>query len=95
MLLDHDALVAPLKYMANAPMAAVKGLRIDLVQATHSDDQIGLWGFEQQVVVVVHETPGIAAPALLVDLLGKERDEALAFPVIGEDGSRALPRAVM
>ena len=32
-----------------------------------------------------HETPGLAKPALLVDLPGKERDEAPAIPVVGED----------
>jgi len=66
-------------------MTAVERLGVDLVQAPHSSDQIRLEGFEQQVVVVVHEATGIATPALLLDLFGEEVDEALAIPVVGEN----------
>jgi len=49
-------------------MASVERLRVDLIESSHSGDEVRLSGFEQQLVMVVHQAPGITPP-LLLDLL--------------------------
>jgi hypothetical protein len=54
--------------MAGFLAPPVKRLGIYAVQPAHATDQVGLWGFDQQVIMVVHQAVGVTEPTLLMDL---------------------------
>ena len=66
-------------------MAAVERLGIDPVEPPHAGGKIGFGSFDHQVVMVVHQTIGIAAPALLVDLAAEQGEEPGTVRVVEED----------
>jgi len=67
-------------------VAAVEGLGVGAIQATHLTGEIGLRGLQQQVVVVAHQAVGGAAPALLLHLLSEPLEEVLTVARVEKDG---------
>jgi len=43
-------------------MTLVEALRIDTVQLPHAQRQVALWRLDQQMIVIVHQTVGVAEP---------------------------------
>jgi len=84
-LIDEDGLEAALKEMAGLVVPAVVSLGIDAVELAHTHGEIGVWGLDQEVAMIVHETVGMAKPVVSFDHGIQDREEALSVLVIGED----------
>ena len=93
LLLDENRREAALKKMPDSSMSAIEGLGIAPIELAHAQRESRLWGFEQEMIVVVHQTVGMAAPAVPIDDVGQEREKVrndlAAFPTMS---CRALPR---
>ena len=76
--------------MTDPRMTAVVALGVDLVEPTHPWHAVRLGCLHKQVVVVVHQAPGITAPTLLSDLPGQGIDERLPVVVIGNNVSACI-----
>jgi len=50
--------------MAGPVVPAVVSLGIDAVELAHSHGEIGVWGRDQEVAVIVHEAVGMAKPVV-------------------------------
>src|SRR5579859_1424106 len=55
------------------------------VQLAHAFGQVGIRGLDEQMVVVVHQAPGIAQPVELPDHLAEDAQKALPVGVVLED----------
>ena len=53
--------------------------------------QISFGGFEQEMIMVVHQAIGITAPLLLLDFLAQEVEKATPICVIKIDGPSPVP----
>ena len=53
--------------MPDAAMLAIEALRVDPVQLPHALGEITVWGFDQEMIVVVHQTIGMHCPVEVAD----------------------------
>ena len=53
-------------------MLTIIGLRVAAVELPHHDRQIGLWRFDQEMRVIVHQTVGMAKPLVPIDHMGQQ-----------------------
>lgn len=68
--------------MADALVCAIEGLRIDAVEVAHTLGKIALDGFDDDMVVVVHQAPRMADPVESLAGLGKYFQPSLTVGVI-------------
>ena len=68
--------------MAHPAMAAVAGLGVHAIELAHAFGQIAIRRLHQKMVVVVHQTPGIAEPVELVDDLTQCLEKSLPIQVV-------------
>jgi len=60
----------------------------------HPPGEIGFRGFDEQVVVVVHQAIGVAAPAIAFHHLGQDLQEREAILVVQVDGLPGVSQEV-
>ena len=53
--------------MANPIVPAVETLRVHAVHLAHADGEIGLGGFDQQMIMIRHQAVGMADPVIAAD----------------------------
>jgi hypothetical protein len=75
--------------MVHAPTAPIEGLCIAPIQLPHPAQKVRGRGFDQQMMVVVHQAVRMAASAKPIDHARQERQEGRAVPGIRDD---VLPR---
>jgi phosphopantetheine adenylyltransferase len=85
LLINKDRLESPLKNMSRTFMVSVKKLGIDTVDLSHAEGEIGIRCLDQQMVVVVHETVGMAEQVVLPDSRTKDGKELLPISIIHID----------
>ncbi len=66
-------------------MPAIDGLGIGAVELPHASRERRPWGFEQQMIVVVHRAIGMAVPAETIDDVGQLLEEQRAVPIINHN----------
>jgi len=66
-------------------MAPVEALRVDLIEPRHASCQIGLGGFNEELVVIGHQAVCVESPALLCDLAAEEIKKRCAVAIIAKD----------
>ncbi|WP_371814606.1 hypothetical protein [Niveibacterium sp. COAC-50] len=52
----------PLKHVAHATMASIEALGVHAAHMAHPCGEVSLWRLNKQVVVVAHQTLGVANP---------------------------------
>ena len=67
----ENGFVAPLKKMAGPLMQSIGRLCINAIQVPHPPRQIGLDGFNHDVVMISHQTPGMTNPVESLAGIGK------------------------
>jgi len=77
--------------MAHGIVSRVETLGIDTVQLSHSRGEIGLRGFDEQVVVIGHEAIGIANPLVFLHGRFQNPQEGPAISVIMVDRPFPVP----
>jgi hypothetical protein len=60
-----------LEEMSHSMMSPVVRLRIAAVELPHAKRQIRLWGFQEEMIVVIHQAIGMAEPAIPIDHMGE------------------------
>ncbi len=86
LLLHHDGLKPPLEQVPHTPVSAMKGLRVDPIEVSDGEGQIGRRRFEQQMIMVGHQDPGVADDAVLLDHLRERLDKPGTIAVIADEG---------
>jgi hypothetical protein len=79
---DENRGEPPLKEMPDPMMPTAVGLGIPAVQLAHAQRQISLRRFDEQMIVVVHQTVRVAAPSVPIDDMGEQREPLRPIAVI-------------
>ena len=69
--LNEDRFVTPLQNVTKQFVVTIELLREDSVQKLHSARQVGLRGFDEDVVVIRHQTEGVTNPSKSTDYLSE------------------------
>src|SRR3990172_8380220 len=77
--------------MPHTPVAAIAGLGVDAVELTHALGQIAVRRLNQQVVVVIHQAPGMAYPVESGNDLSEGREEQQTVLVVLKDIFLPIP----
>jgi hypothetical protein len=94
--LYQNGFVATLQKMSHRSVAPIVDLSVHTIELAHSFRKIRLRCFNHQVVVIVHQTVGVAKPVKAVDDLAEALQEGFAIPLILEDiCSGVAPRGHM
>ncbi|BCA56438.1 hypothetical protein W02_35780 [Nitrospira sp. KM1] len=79
--------------MADSPGPPVVSLCVESVEMTHTERQIGLRRFEEEMIMVVHQTVPMTQPVVALDHAGENRKPVRSVTIIGDDGL-SFPRPV-
>jgi len=84
--LDENALVPSLEKMPRPVVVLIECLGIDPVQLPHAEREIPFRRFDEEMIVVVHETIGMADPVVpLVDMC-EDSEKCFTVGIVLEDG---------
>ena len=73
--LNEDRFVPALEQMPRPLMTFIKKLRIDAVQLPHTQGEIAVRRFDQEVIVVVHQAVSMTEPVIpLIDVLERVQE---------------------
>src|SRR5574341_899526 len=85
LFLYQYGLVAALKQVSHGSVAPVVELGIDTVELAHSFREVSLRGLNDQVIVVVHQTVGVAKPVEAVNDFAQALQEGFAISIVIEN----------
>lgn len=85
LLFNENRLISPLKKMPNPTMLSVEFLRINPPQLTHSHREIGFRGFNQQMIMVTHQTIAVAEPPVFADDICQDGKKLAPIVIIEKD----------
>lgn len=85
LFLDQNGFVPSLEQMAHRLVPPVVALRVDAVELAHALGEIRLGGFDDQVIVVVHQTVGVTEPVKALDDVPQALQEGVAIGIVLED----------
>jgi hypothetical protein len=71
--------------MPHQLMLPVVSLRIAAIQLAHAEGESGLRSFEEEMIVIVHQAVGMAAPPIAIDHIREEREKLRAVSIIADD----------
>ena len=84
--LNEDRFVPALEQMTCPLMTFIKQLRIDTVQLPHTQGEIAVRRFDQEVIVIIHQAVGMTEPVIpFIDVL-EGVQEVDAVLVVFENG---------
>lgn len=84
-LLDHNRLEPPLQHVPDAAMPPIEGLGVDAVEVPEGLGEIRGRGLQEQMLVMVHQDPGVAAHPIAVHHRGQGVDKAGPIRVVPHD----------
>lgn len=85
LLLDKDCLEAALQNVSNTPVSSIESLRKHAVEQLHPLREVGYWGFNEQMIMVVHQTIGMTCPIKSIDHASEIYQKSLAIFVVNKD----------
>jgi hypothetical protein len=85
-LLNEDRFVPALEQMACPLMTFIKKLCIDPIQLSHTQGEVAIRRFDQEVIVVVHHAVGVANPIVSLINVLECVQEVDAVLVVFENG---------
>lgn len=72
--------------MSGSVASVVEELSIDTIQLAHTEGEIAIGGFDEEMIVVVHKTVSMAEPVIpLIDML-KRSEKVIAVVIVLEYG---------
>jgi hypothetical protein len=77
--------------MAHTMMFLIEPLGVKAIDVFHRQREVGGWGFQQKVVMVVHQYPGMANHRIFLDHLPQYLEEQTPIRVIRDDLSSFIP----
>ncbi len=84
--LDKDGLVSALKKVTGSAASVVEELCVYAVQLAHAEGEVAIRSFDQEMVVVIHETIGVAKPIVpLINML-ESSQKVLTVLIVLEHG---------
>jgi hypothetical protein len=63
-LLYHDRFKSSLKQVSYSPMPDIESLGIDTIQLPHPHGNISIGGLNEEMVIILHQTVGMANPVI-------------------------------
>ena len=89
--IDHHGLVTVPEKPAPQTVAHVEASGVGVLQPAHASDQVGLGCFDEQVIVVGHERPGVDAPPGARTGLGQGVQEEATVVIIEKNRLPPVP----
>jgi hypothetical protein len=93
LLLYENRLKAPLKEMPDSLVPPIVRLGKETIELAHATGQISLRRLDQQMVVIVHHTVGMAQPPEAIDHVAKYCQKSLPVNLIVNDRLSGIPAA--
>lgn len=93
LLLEQDRLVAALEDVPHAPVARVERLRIRTVEPAHAEGKIRPRRLEHEVVVIPHQTVGMANPGAARANPREQLEETATIALVEKDRPARVPAA--
>jgi hypothetical protein len=84
-LLHHNCLKPSLKEVPYPAMPLIESLRIDTVQLPHAYRKISVGCINEQMVMIVHQTVGVAEPIIPKGNIRKGIQEHLSVLIVSEN----------
>ena len=91
--LYQDSLVTSLKQMTTPTMTAIEINRIGGIEALHEFIQVGLWGLEKEMKMIVHNYKGMQVDSEKFEIGGEDFEKLGLIRAIPEDVSFLIPPA--
>lgn len=85
LFLDQNGFVPSLEQMTHRSVPPVVALSVGAVELAHALGEIRLGGFDDQVIVVVHQTVGVTEPVKAPDDVPQALQEGVAIGIVLED----------
>jgi hypothetical protein len=82
---DEDRGEPSQEEMPDPMMPTVVRLRVAAIELAHAEREIGLRRFNEQMIVVIHQTVGVAKPPVPIDDVGQQRQPLRPITVIVHD----------
>ncbi|BCS55432.1 hypothetical protein GSbR_00340 [Geobacter sp. SVR] len=86
LLLNQNRLEPSLENVPILAVLSIVCLGVDAVQMAHPGREITILGFNEKVVVIIHEAVGVAKPIEALHHLAEDIQEYVTVIVIFEDG---------
>jgi hypothetical protein len=67
-------------------MSSIEPLCVGAVESSESTTEIGLRGFQDQMIVIAHQAVDVTAPMLLLHFTAQESEKVAAVPIIQKNG---------
>jgi hypothetical protein len=90
-VLDRSRRVAAAEEVVLAAVTLIEGGRVAAVQVAHPLREVGLRSHDDEVVVVVHEAPGLYAPPVAARDPEEDVEEDAAVVILGIDRPPVVP----
>ena len=84
--LNEDGFKPSLKDVTNPPMSLVKFLGINAIKLSHSLRQVSIRGFDDQVIVIVHQAIGVANPVEALVNVSESAEKQFAVAIFLKNG---------
>jgi hypothetical protein len=82
LLLNQDPFKAPLKQMPDSVVPSIQCLRVNAIQLPHPLGQVPIWRLDYQMIVVIHQTVGMADPVKALGDLKKGSEKQFTVSVV-------------
>ena len=92
-LLHEDRFEPSLKHVADFPVSAVELLRVDAVELPHSLGKVCVGCFNEEVVVIGHETVRMTNPVVSLDNISELGEKYSMVMIVKEDGTAGRSHA--
>lgn len=83
-----------LKEMPHPFVSSVVNLSVAAIELPHAEREVQLRGFNQEMVVVVHQAMGMTQPAIPIDHRASSERQSVRWRSSATMSGRALPRRV-
>jgi len=90
LLVNQDFLESPLEDVSGTSVVPVEELGIDAVDLAHAEGEVRIRCLDEKVIMVVHETVGMAEPIVLPDRRSEDGEKLLPVGIIREDLSPSI-----
>lgn len=82
---DQLGVEAAFQHVPRPPVLTIEPLAADAVELPHGARELGVGGLQQQVIMIAHQTVGMAEGMVALHDGGEDRQETLAVGVVGDD----------
>jgi len=83
--------IPPLKHMTDLVVSTIEFLCINASKLSHAGGKIGIRGFNQHMVMIVHQAVTVTTPVILLNNIAEDTKKLQSVRVITENRRTCIP----